>query len=307
MEYSVLIEKMVIFSVLMLIGYVLARKGLVERSFGRAASMLVLDVFLPATILNSVFVAETQLSAGELGKLMLLLTLTLGVGFVLAAVIARLTPLGRDPDRGAVFELLMGLSNTMFIGMPVAQELYGPTAVFYCALSCIPFNVYAYTYGVWRLKGGQGGALRVRDIFSVPLAATLLAVLVFLLRVPVPGVVRQLAVALNGATMPMSLLVIGFSMGTVSLADAFKNKSLYLASLLRIVVFPILAWLAVGLFTDDYVLRMTCMLLAASPGAVMVTVLAIQYGRDSVYGAEGVLQSTVLSILSIPLLILVLG
>lgn len=306
MEFSVLIEKMVIFSVLMLIGYVLARKGMVEGSFGRAASFLVLNVFLPATILNSVFIAESELSAGEVGKLLLLVTLTLGIGFVLAVAV-RLTPLGRDPDRGAVFELLVGLSNTMFIGMPVAQELYGPTAVFYCALSCIPFNVYAYTYGVWRLKGGAGGALRVRDIFSVPLVATVVAVLIFLLRVPVPSVVRQLAVALNGATMPMSLLVIGFSMGTVRLIDAFKNKSLYLASLLRIVVFPILAWLAVGLFTDDYVLRMTCMLLAASPSAVMVTVLAIQYGRDSVYGAEGVLQSTALSILTVPLLILLLG
>jgi predicted permease len=105
----------------------------------------------------------------------------------------------------------------------------------------------------------------------------------------------------------MSLLVIGFSMGTVSLVDAFRNKDLYLVSLLRNLAIPILTWLIVRLFTSDPVLLLTCMLLAASPCAVMVTVFAIQYGRDSVFAAEGVLQSTVLSIATIPLLLLLLG
>ena len=307
MEFSVLIGKMVIFSVMMLIGYFFARKGLVDRCFGRSASTLALNVFLPATILNSVFVVKMELGAGELVKVMLLLCLALGLGYVLAALAIRVLPIRKDPARGPVYELLLGLSNTMFIGLPVAQELFGPVAVFYCALSCIPFNIYAYTYGVWRMRGGRSGGLRVKDIVSVPLVATLIAVLVFLLRLPVPGIVRDLASVMNGATMPLSLLVIGFSMGTVSLTDAFKNRDLYLASFLRNLVIPLLTWLAVRLFTDDPVLLMTCMLLAASPCAVMVTVFAIQYDRDSVFAAEGVLQSTVLSIATIPLLILLLG
>ncbi len=307
MEFSVLIGKMVIFSVLMLIGYVFARRGMVERSFARGLSLLALNVFLPATILNSVFVVKLEMGAGEVAKLMLILFLTLGIGFVFGAIAIRFLSIRKDPARRPVYELLLALSNTMFIGMPVAQELFGPTAVFYCALSCIPFNIYAYTYGVWQMRGGKGGAMRLKDILSVPLVATLIAVLVFVLRLPVPGIVKDLASAMNGATMPISLLVIGFSMGTVSLADAFKNKDLYLASFLRNLLIPVLTWFIVRFFTNDPVLIMTCMLLAASPCAVMVTVLAIQYNRDSVFAAEGVLQSTVLSIATIPLLIMLLG
>ena len=307
MNFSVLIGKMVIFSSLMVIGYVFARRGLVDRSFGRAASMLTLNVFLPATILNSVFVADMSLAPGELWKLMLLLFLTLGVGYGFGFVLGRLLPLGRDKMRGPVYELLFAMSNTMFIGMPIAQELFGPIAVFYCALSCIPFNLYAYTYAVWRMKGGAGGSLRIRDVFSVALGATLLAVIIFVFHLPVPGIVRNLASVLNGATLPMSLLVIGFSMGTVSLFDAFRNRSLYLSSFLRNLAVPVVTWLILRLFTDDSVLLMTCMLLAASPSAVLVTVFAIQFDRDSVFAAEGVLQSTVLSIATIPFLLLLLG
>jgi len=307
MDFSVLISKMLIFSVLMLLGYVFARKGIVDKGFSRTASMLVVNVFLPATILNSAFAAEMQLGPGGLLKVLLLTTLTMCIGYVIAFVAARLLPIGREPQRGPVFELLLALSNNMFIGMPVAQVLFGPTAVFYCAVSCIPFNLYTYTYGVWRLKGGSGGGMRVKDILSVPLAATLLAVLIFAFRLPVPGLVKELTGALNGATMPMSLLVIGFSMGSVSLADGFKNRQHYLISFLRLVVCPVLTWLLVRPFTDDPVLLMTCVLIAASPCAVMATVLAIQYGRDGVYGAEGVMQSTLLSIVTIPALILILG
>ncbi|MDO4973607.1 MAG: AEC family transporter [Eubacteriales bacterium] len=307
MELSVLIGKMAIFCAMMLIGYFIARSGAVDRSFGRSASWLALNVFLPATILNSVFISDRQVSAGELGRLMLILFAALGVGFVFAALIIRFLPIRHNPMRAPVFELLVGLSNTMFIGLPVAQSLFGSDAVFYCALSCIPFNLYAYIYGVWRMKSDKSSTPRVRDIFSAALIATLLAVFIFLLRIPVPGIVREFTAALNGATMPVSLLVIGFTMSSANLTDAFRNKELYLVSFLRNLVVPILTWLILRLFTSDPVLLMTCMLLAASPSAVMVTVFAIQYGRDGLFAAEGVLQSTLLSVVTIPVLILLLG
>ena len=307
MEFSVLIGKMVIFSVLMLIGYVFARCGLVDRSFGRSASMLALNVFLPATILNSVFISDMAVGAGKLAWLLFVLFVALAVAYVAAAVIMRFLPIRSDPERSPVFELLIGMSNTMFIGLPVAQSLFGPVAVFYCALSCIPFNLYAYIYGVWRMKSDRKSGPRIRDIFSMALIATLLAILIFLLQLPVPAIVKDLASAMNGATMPLSLLVIGFTIGNANLADAFKNKDLYLASFLRNLAIPLLTWLVLRLLTDDPVLLMTGMLLAASPCAVLVTVFAIQYDRDSVFAAEGVLQSTVLSIVTIPLLILLLG
>ena len=307
MELSVLIGKMAIFCAMMLIGYSIARSGAVDRSFGRSASWLALNVFLPATILNSVFISDRQVSAGELGRLMLILFAALGVGFVFAALIIRFLPIRHNPMRAPVFELLVGLSNTMFIGLPVAQSLFGSDAVFYCALSCIPFNLYAYIYGVWRMKSDKSSTPRVRDIFSAALIATLLAVFIFLLRIPVPGIVREFTAALNGATMPVSLLVIGFTMSSANLTDAFRNKELYLVSFLRNLVVPILTWLILRLFTSDPVLLMTCMLLAASPSAVMVTVFAIQYGRDGLFAAEGVLQSTLLSVVTIPVLILLLG
>ena len=107
--------------------------------------------------------------------------------------------------------------------------------------------------------------------------------------------------------MPLSMIVIGSSLGSVSLFDAFKHGRLYLASFVRLILIPLLTWFLCRLLTQDPVLLMTMLITAGCPSAVVVTVLSIQYGRDGVFTAEGTLQSTVLSMITLPLWVMILG
>ncbi len=297
-----LITKLLIFVALMVTGYLFARRGTAGPAFTKAASSLVINVFMSATILNSVLTADLALSWAELGRVMLVVCAAIGCCYVVAAAAARLLPVEREHRTG--FELLLAVPNNMFIALPVLEELYGPTAVFYCGLSNIPFNLLLYTYGIWLLKrdGGEGG-FRLRDMFGAPLVSTLLALAVFLLRLPVPGPLRELIGTMAGATMPLSMIVIGASLSSVSLLDAFKNRRLYLASLIKLVLIPLAAWGLCGLFTADPLLRAVGTLIAASPSAIIVTVLTIKYGGDPIFTSEGILQSTALAMLTIPALV----
>lgn len=306
MEFSALLNKMVVFLVLMAIGYALARRGSLNRDFVKAASNLTLNVFMVATILNSVLSVEIELSWAELGKIFLAVWVMQLLGYVVAWLVVRLAPM--DRERQPVYELLMSMGNTLFMGMPIVDSLFGSQAVFYVSLSCIPFNVLLYSYGVWRLQSGRPGSkLRPRDILGLPLIATLLSLVLFLTKLPVPQMLRAVISTTAGATVPMSMLVIGASLGSVSLLDAFRNGRFYLISAVRLLVIPLLTWLVCGLVTSDPVLRMTMVILAACPCAVVITVMANQYDRDSVFTAEGTLQSTLLSMVSIPLLVWILG
>ena len=305
-EMSVLLEKMLIFLVLMVIGWALAKKGMLDRSSTRAVSNLTINVFMCATIIGSGLGMDRTLDLRELGYLLLVVFAMQLLGYVAAALAVRVFPC--DRERQPVFELLMSMGNNMFIALPIVQTIYGATAAFYVALSCLPFNVLLYTYGVYRLKSGHGAVgLRVKEIFSMPLCATILSMLILLLHIPVPGAVRSLISAMSGATMPLSMMVIGASLGSVSLLDAFKNGRLYLASAVRLLLIPVLIWALLRLFITDPELLMTMVIIAASPSAVLVTVLSVQYGRDAVFSAEGTLQNTALSMVTIPLLVWLLG
>ena len=304
MDVSVLIPKMIVFVVLMVIGYLCAKTNFAGREFTKDASKMVINVFMTATIINSVLVSDACLSGGELLQVMLVLCMSVGVCWVLAAISCRLVGLG---DKAPLFELLIAVMNNMFIALPVVETLFGSQAVFYCSLSCIPFNILLYTFGIYRLQGGEGkGSVRLRDIFSVPLLATLAALVIFLLQPPVPPVVKELASTMSAATMPLSMIVIGSSLGSVSLLDAFKKGKLYLMCVLRLLLCPLLVWLLAGLITDDLMLRVTDTIIAAAPSGVVVSVLAIQYDRDAVFTSEGVLLSTVFSMLTIPLIVSVI-
>ncbi|MDY5565336.1 MAG: AEC family transporter [Candidatus Limivicinus sp.] len=304
MDVSVLIPKMIVFVVLMVIGYLCAKTNFAGREFTKDASKMVINVFMTATIINSVLVSDACLSGGELLQVMLVLCMSVGVCWVLAAISCRLVGLG---DKAPLFELLIAVMNNMFIALPVVETLFGSQAVFYCSLSCIPFNILLYTFGIYRLQGGEGkGSVRLRDIFSVPLLATLAALVIFLLQPPVPPVLKELASTMSAATMPLSMIVIGSSLGSVSLLDAFKKGKLYLMCVLRLLLCPLLVWLLAGLITDDLMLRVTATIIAAAPSGVVVSVLAIQYDRDAVFTSEGVLLSTVFSMLTIPLIVSVI-
>lgn len=302
MDMSALLTKMVIFVVLMVIGYIGVRTKLLNGEFTKAASKLTMNVFMTASILNSVIANPPQLSGGELAKVMLACFVSVGFGYLISALVVRLLPFQRE--RKPLMELLISVTNTMFIGVPVAEPIFGSQAVFYIAMSCIPFNVFLYTYGVWRMnQSGERVKLNWKNMVSVPLIATMAALLIFVLNIPMPGVVKELCNTLSAATMPMSMLVIGSSLGGVSLLDAFKEKSLYFASLMRLVLVPLLTLPVLKLITTDPVLLGAMVIIAGCPSAVMVTVLAIQYGRDAEYTSKGILLETFLSMATMPALV----
>ena len=301
MELSTLLSKMLVFVVLMLIGYLLARRGVIGPAFTRTASSLVLNVFMVGTILNSIISTGAERDLSNLPEIVLLTFVMTLIGYVTAWLMTRLIRVEEANEPS--YEILMGVGNSMFIALPIAGALYGPYAVFIVSLSCIPFNVFLYSYGVWRIRGTESGKLRVKDMFSIPLIATLLGLLIVLVDLPVPQVAVDIFSSLSGATMPMSMMVIGASLGSVSLLDAFRNPKLALLSAVRLLLVPVLTWVICRFLTDDPVLLMTCMIIAASPSAVIVSVIAIQYGRDGVFASEAVQHSTISSIVTIPLLI----
>lgn len=301
MDMTALLGKMAVFVALMIIGYFCAKAKFVGSEFTRDASKMVINIFLPATIINSVL-GDISMTGRELGTAMLAVTVSVAVGYIIAAAACRLIPMKKEER--PLFEMLISVTNTMFFTLPVAASLFGDIAVLYCSLSCIPFNILLYTYGIYRLRqGGGGGVFKLRDILSFPLLATLAALLIFLTRLPLPTALEELLGSMAGVTMPLSMIVIGSSLGAVSLLDSFKNWRLYLMSAIRLLLCPLAVWLIVRLFTSDLPLLATSVLLGGAPSAIIVTVLAIRYGRDAVYCSEGILLSVVLSMLTTPLLV----
>ena len=305
MQMSALLTKLALFVIVILIGMIGAKKKILKADFNRGLTWLVINVFLVASIFSSVLSMDaSSLSAREFGTIMLLLWVTYLLTYLISGIVIRLLPI--KGEKAAQLEMLMSAVNTLFITLPVVETIYGAKGAFIVALGCIPFNVIIYTYGIARLRGSREGGFRLKDILSAPLLATVAATLLFLLRVPVPAAVRGILSSLSAATVPLSMLLVGSSLGNIKLAKALRDKSMILLAAERFLLAPLITFFVMKLFGVDPMLRNIMVITAATPSAIIVTALSIQNGTDGEYSSEGILVTTLLSMITLPITVYLL-
>ena len=304
MELSSLFETSFVIVALMLVGFLGVRRGVLSKAFSHTASFLIVNVFIVGTIFQSVCSGGEGISPAELPHIILMVTLMNTLCYVLGRLALRLFARGT----GAPTELCIGVMNNLLIGLPILQSLYGPTAVLFAGLTSIPFNITLYTYGVWQLSADtRGGALRLKDIFSPSVLATLAALVFFVFSLPVPGAVSRLMSACAGVTMPLSMIVIGVTMGSENLTAALRDRRVYAIALFRLVLAPLAAFLLLRLLTDNALLLKSCVVIAGCPTGIVVPILSLQYGHDASLPSNCVIVTTLLSLVTLPILLLLLG
>ncbi len=303
---SVLFEKMAMLVILLALGYLCARLKLVGPEFNKGLSKLVINFFLVGMILSSVINKEMELTGAEALTGFLMLALMMLICFAIAWISPGVLRI-KDGDKG-MYRMLVAFMNNGFMGFPIVAAIYGEGAVFFASLSNIPFNLLLYSAGVMLLReGSEGEKFKLRNAINAPLVATLIATIILVLKIPVPAIIDDTVDTISSATVPLSMMCIGLSLGSVSLKDAFVHPRLYGLSFVRLVVCPLIVWFVMNFFITNPVILGTIVILSACPSAVICSILGIENGRDGIESSEAVFLCTVLSMITIPLLVSVLN
>lgn len=298
MNLSTVFAKMAMLVLIMLLGYLCARIGITGPEFNQRVTPLMVKVLLPATILNSVL-SVPDFSGRELLDYILVMTVMVALQMLPAWFLPRLMRT-RSEDVGAT-RLVTAFGNVGFVGLPVVAAIFGDEMVFFASLCNIPFNLALYSCSAAQLSP-DGGRVRWQDVLNAPVIATLLSVVLLLSRIHVPAVIADTISTLAGATIPLSMLIIGTSLGAISVRAALTDWRVYAVSAVRLLVCPLLTWLVLRPFVSGVLLGIP-VLLAACPSAMVVTALCLQYERSDAFASKCIFLSTVLSAVTIPLLI----
>ena len=296
----IVLEKMGMLVLLMLVGFGCAKAGWIDDPFSQKASRLVMNVFLPATILTSALGGGESMTRGELALAGAAVFVMFFLGGGLGWVAARVLPFsGRDRNVAWMSVFFM---NNMFIGLPVVQALFGDRAVFCASLTNLPFNLLLYTVGVASLRAGAG-RVRFREVLTPPLVATLAAVGLYLIGLPLPALAVDTLSALGAVTVPMSMVVVGVSLSHVPMREAFLDGRAWVVSLVRLLLCPLAAWWVLGLFLPAGGLTLGVLtVIAACPSAAMVTILSVRFGADDSLASRINFLSTLLCAGTLPVI-----
>lgn len=148
----------------------------------------------------------------------------------------------------------------------------------------------------------QGTLEIVKKIFNIGVIACIAAMLLYFLQAPVPSFLQAFITNLGNLTAPLSMMIIGASLAQMPLKELFLDKKLLLFSLVKLLLLPAVWMIMVNRVAEQEILRGVCLVMMATPAGSMTAMLAQQYGGDYETASRGVALTTVLSVITMPLL-----
>jgi len=304
----VLLNNLVGLFLLLGAGFVSARFGLVSQQASPYFTALLMKVTLPATIFTAMlrpFDAAFLLD----GAVIFLLSFALFVLFALlsrpAADLFRVGPGGRG-----MWMMCCTFCNNGFMGYPVILALFGEEGLALAAMGGIAFNLLVYTLGAKQvlLDARQTSAIALslrKLIFTGVNGATALGLVFFCLQLEVPAAILTPIQHLANITTPLSMFLIGMTLARGSLNSAFRDRDVFSACFMRLLALPVLTWAILKIIPcSNPLIPCVILITMAMPSPAVSGVLAEQYGGNIVLSARIVFLSSLLCILTIPLVAL---
>ena len=295
MLISILLRQIAIMALLAAVGVYLSRKGFLSPQGTKDLGAILLRVIIPCVIVKSYI---TEFSRERLLELALSAGLAL-IGFILAMVISYLV-FGK---RRRLENFAASFCNAGFIGIPLAQAIIGEEGVFYIAASVALLNLFQWTYGVY-IMADRKDAISARTIAKNPVViAIVIGVVLFVSQIPVPGIVTSTLGYIAGMNTPIAMILMGTYLAKLPLKKLLDKRA-YGCVLFRLVIIPAVILLVFWVLpVSNADIALAAFLAAATPVGATICVFAQQYDCDYEFSVVTVCLSTLLSVVTVPLLV----
>ncbi len=205
------------------------------------------------------------------------------------------------------------MPNVGFMGIPFLQAIYPNVSepIIYCALISVIFNIFVWTTGSYILSGDKKYISAKNALTNPNAIALFLALPLFIANFHLEGIAPRLysSISLLGnCTTPIAMLILGIRLADVPMKNIFLNKEVYVSTVIKLVVLPLVLYLALlplYSFVDSLTLDVLFILLSM-PTATVTVVFAEKILNDGRHGAACFVNSTLLSIVALPILLLLL-
>ena len=293
----ILVKQMAQMLLLAGVGFLLYKGGKITQEGSKTLGNILIYASLPAVIINGFRVERTAehvcgILWSAAGALVLLL-----VSVLISHFVFRKDPIGAFAG---------AFSNPGFFGVPLMIASLGQGAVFYAASFIAFLNIGQWTYGVSRLNGQPlTEGLKLRKLIRAPFViAILVGLVLFATQIPLPDVIVNCITTLAGLNTPLAMFTVGVFLAQTDFWKMFRKKELYLVSAVRLLLVPAVSLLLLSLLPADMAAMKMVLLIAVScPVGSNVAVYAQLHGKNYPYAVETVIISTMLSILTIPLVV----
>ena len=296
---------------MILVGFVIGEKGWFDDKSRGLLAKLVTQVALPCYMLYTI---TQRFTAADLLKMLPALrfpALSMVILLGIATAVARIFAVRQD--RRGLFISMFFNSNTIFVGLPINQALFGDASIPYVLIYYMCNTTFFWTLGTYLIqRDGEGEAqfdirISLKKVFSPPLMGFLLGLVLVMLQIKLPAFLASDLQYLGNLTTPLSMIFIGLSVSNAGLKQLTLKKDQFLILLGRFLVAPLLMATIVYWVPLPSLMKQVFIIQSAMPVMTNAPVVARLYGADSDYAAVMVTETTLATMVVIPILMLLMA
>lgn len=301
MELSLIILKQIILMfIYMMIGFLLYKKKFVTEQGSKELGKILLYVILPVVIVKAYLVTFSV----ELLKGLVLSFMASLLALLLSMILSRVVFGSRYP----IEQFSSAFSNAGFIGIPLVEMTFNDSmAVFYVSSFVALLNILQWTYGIVVMTGKKD-SIALKKITTNPIIISfLLGILLFFLPVELSEVLDSAVAAIASMNAPVAMIILGIYLAQMKLRDLFTDRAVYLCALMRLIVIPLATAAVLALIPGNEMLKMSVLIVAATLVGSNVAIFAQMEGLDHTQAVKDICLSTVLCIVTIPVVVTAAG
>lgn len=295
------LQEMIVLYSIAFVGFIARKKGVLNKHADQALTQLVLYITLPALILFSLDISFHTSYITEFLWLISMSIYVLLISIICARFLEKRSHLPKE--RKKVYESITIFGNQGFIGYAIVYILFQETGIIYLTIFNICYLILIWTYGIYLFTSKEKINFWKNIFLNPGIISTLLGLLMLFSPLSFPSIISNGLEMVGKMTIPLSMIVIGSLMAQITWKDVplFFDRYLWTSAFFKLLVFPSLL-IGVLLFSVPQTLLLIAVIVAGMPSAPTVSLYAQKYGGDAFFAALGVFLTTVLCLVTVPLL-----
>lgn len=300
---GILANQVIVMFLLLATGMLLYKIKMITDEGNRQMAGVVLYVVAPLLILDTYSMEyDATITKNMLwGFLLSAISITIGI-----LVSYALMP-GSKKESFPTERFTVIFTNCGFMGIPLAEAVFGAIGVIYCTTYITMFNLFVWTYGLALMRGKSSEKRsfkeRIKPFLTPTMFCIVIGLLVYFLQIPMPKQLKSAVGYISSMNTPLAMIVSGIYIAQGDLLGALKKGRVYIVSAMKCLVVPFFMIFVLLFLPFDEKLKTTILILSACPSGANGMLFANRFGGDAKTASNVFTVTTIISILCIPFMV----
>ncbi|OOM74812.1 AEC family transporter [Clostridium sp. BL-8] len=293
---STIVSQVSIMYVLMAIGFIVYKKKIINEDGTKQLSNLLVWVVNPLILLTRYQMEFSMIKLKELGISFIVSLGAMLIGFIIGEVIFK--------KQQNIEKFAIGFANAGFIGIPLVTSLMGIEKVFDLSAYLVCFNILSYTYGIYMVSRNKD-LITVKSVLLNPgIIAVEFGILIFISPIKLPDMIYNALNLVGNTNTPIAMILLGTYIAKSKIITLFNDKRAYFVAFVKLILIPMVILIVFKFLPSSLdEIKKVVLIAMSTPVGLTIPMFSQMYGGDYEYGAKLVGLSTLLSLVTIPLIL----